>query len=406
MILVLAGKSNALVECIKFSLKVVDKNTIRVIPVKSDNETNDWQCSIVKYCRINNIKIITLEESYELESMVFVSIQYDRILKPHLFKTNKIYNIHFSYLPFYKGVFPIVWPILNQEKFTGVTLHQIDSGIDTGDVIDKRKVFLNDDTTSRDLYFECQKTAYKIFKKNLKSLIDNTAILKKQPNHIGSYYSKTSLNLSDFKIDLNKTASQISAQIRALAFPEYQLPELFGEKIYKVVISDERSNLKPGEIISQDKECIKIATIDYDICLHIDYRQRLFDDLNKGDIESMKKTLSNIKDINITNSNSCSPIMVAAYNGDLPAIKLLVKAGADVNAQNQKGTSVLMYSKSFASTSGNLEGLKYLIENGALINHKDKYNKSLLAYAHDEGNSVVIQFLESKIKFVKKTNEK
>lgn len=402
MILVLAGKSNALVECIKYSLKVVDKDTIRVIPVKTDSETGDWQCSIVKYCRINNIKTITLEESYELETMVFVSIQYDRILKPHLFKTNKIYNIHFSYLPFYKGVFPIVWPILNQEKFTGVTLHQIDSGIDTGDVIDRRKVFLNDDTTSRDLYFECQKMAFKIFKNNLKSLIDNTVVLKKQPNTIGSYYSKTSLSLSDFQIDLKKTASQVSAQVRALTFPEYQLPTLFGEKIYKVVISDDKSKLKPGEIIYQDKEYIKIATIDYDICLHIDYRHKLFDDLKKGDIESIKKTLTNITDINITNNNSCSPLMVAAYNGDISVIKLLVNSGADVNAQNQKGTSVLMYSKSFASTSGDLEGLKYLIENGALINHKDKYNKSLLTYAHDEGNIDVIQFLESRIKRIKK----
>lgn len=397
MILVLAGKSNALVESIKFSLKIVEKDNIRVIPVKSDSETNDWQCSIVKYCRINNIKTITLEESYDLESMIFVSIQYDRILKPHLFKTDKIYNIHFSYLPFYKGVFPIVWPILNQEKFTGVTLHKIDSGIDTGDIIDKRKVFLKEETTSRDLYFECQKMAFRIFKNNLTSLIDDTVVLKKQPNTIGSYYSKTSLNLSGFEIDLKKTASQVSAQVRALTFPEYQLPELFGRKIYKAVISEDKSNSKPGEIIFQNDDYLKIATIDYDICLYIDEREKLFDALNDNDAVSLKSILAKTKDIDIRNSNSCSPLMVAAYNGNLPAIKLLVEHGADVNAQNLKGTSVLMYSKSFAARSGDLDGLKYLIEKGALIKHKDKYNKSLLAYAHDEGNSEVIQFLESKL---------
>ena len=58
---------------------------------------------------------------------------------PKNFLNARLYNIHFSYLPAYKGMFTSALPIKNGEVDSGVTLHKIESGIDTGDIIDQIK---------------------------------------------------------------------------------------------------------------------------------------------------------------------------------------------------------------------------------------------------------------------------
>ena len=67
----------------------------------------------------------------------FISLEFDKIINTSLFKTTNLFNIHFSLLPRYKGMYTSILPILNGDKISGVTLHKIDRGIDTGDIIDK-----------------------------------------------------------------------------------------------------------------------------------------------------------------------------------------------------------------------------------------------------------------------------
>ena len=68
---------------------------------------------------------------------MFISLEYHRLIDPLKFVTSKLYNPHFSLLPAYKGMYTSALPLLNDEKDAGVTLHHIDSGIDTGDIIDQ-----------------------------------------------------------------------------------------------------------------------------------------------------------------------------------------------------------------------------------------------------------------------------
>ena len=76
------------------------------------------------------------------------------------------------------------------------------------------------------------------------------------------------INLPDISIDLRKTADQIKHQIRAFCFPEYQYPKVFGKDIEKVVITDNKSLMNPGEIVMEEEEYMLISTIDYDIKLY------------------------------------------------------------------------------------------------------------------------------------------
>ena len=80
-----------------------------------------------------------------------------------------VINFHFSLLPKYRGCHTNFYQILNGEKYSGVSLHKIDKGIDTGDIIDqvKFKVRLND--TAYDNYKLLMKYSHILFKKNLYS---------------------------------------------------------------------------------------------------------------------------------------------------------------------------------------------------------------------------------------------
>lgn len=61
------------------------------------------------------VKEISLEDAYD-NATYFISLEFDRLVKPELFKKGKPYNIHFSILPKYKGMYTSIWPILNGEK--------------------------------------------------------------------------------------------------------------------------------------------------------------------------------------------------------------------------------------------------------------------------------------------------
>lgn len=61
-------------------------------------------------------------------------------------------NIHASLLPAYRGAAPIQWAVLNGEKESGVTIMQMDKGLDTGDMLLKRSVELSPKETGDSLH--------------------------------------------------------------------------------------------------------------------------------------------------------------------------------------------------------------------------------------------------------------
>jgi methionyl-tRNA formyltransferase len=98
-------------------------------------------------------------------------------------------NLHPAFLPFYRGVSPTFWVLANQEKNTGITLHYIDTKIDTGNIIDQRKFSLKKYKTEHAVYMKCMKEG----KEMLAIFLDNT-IKKNKIETIknpkkGTYYS-------------------------------------------------------------------------------------------------------------------------------------------------------------------------------------------------------------------------
>jgi methionyl-tRNA formyltransferase len=60
-------------------------------------------------------------------------------------------NLHPSLLPFYRGMAPQHWPIINGERKTGITVHFIDEGVDTGNIVLQKEILIDDSMYVSDL---------------------------------------------------------------------------------------------------------------------------------------------------------------------------------------------------------------------------------------------------------------
>ncbi len=256
-----AGKNDIAVNAVDYlinKLNIEKKDIIAVIN-RNDIGEDSWQKSLKKYATDNDIVIKELQEVYEIEDLFFISLEFDRIIKTEKFKTKKLFNIHFSLLPSYKGMYTSAMPIINGEKKSGVTLHKIDNGIDTGDIIDQKEFDIDITDTCRDLYLKYIDFGFNLFKKNIDNLLQNNFIAKPQSCIGSSYYSKKAIDYSNLSIDLNKTSFEIYNQIRAFIFKEYQLPKINDFSIEKVELTNEKGIFK---LFEDNGNLIKLSGID------------------------------------------------------------------------------------------------------------------------------------------------
>jgi methionyl-tRNA formyltransferase len=238
----IAGKNRISVNSVEYLLNTLklSRGDILILPNDTDNGNDNWQPSLKRFAITNNLRIVKINEIYDLNELVFFSLEYNRIIKPCRFKSNRLFNIHFSYLPSYKGMYTSVMPILFGEKETGVTLHKIDAGIDTGEIIDRIKFSIKISDTCRDLYFKYMDYGEKIFQKNINLVLSDNYSLSPQKAKRSTYFSKNSINFNNVDIDFNKTSYEIHNQIRAFIFEEYQLPVIKGKRIKKSILTKEK----------------------------------------------------------------------------------------------------------------------------------------------------------------------
>ena len=242
----IAGTNSCAINALKFLIKNKYKNIdLLALPDKNDSGKNGWQPSFRKFAVDNKINITTLNEIYRVKNLYLFSIEYRDILKVHKFKSRKLFNIHFSLLPKFRGCHTNYFQILNGEKYSGVTLHKIDKGIDTGPIISQKKFIIGPNDTSYQNYIKLMSYSLLIFKKNFSQIINNKTKETKQKIKLGSYYPRKSVNykkrilIKSFKHNI-KTHNEI----RALIFPPFQLPIYNGKKIIKSIFKKNKIYLR------------------------------------------------------------------------------------------------------------------------------------------------------------------
>jgi methionyl-tRNA formyltransferase len=266
-IIYIAGKNDIACNALDFLVNEFGypKKNIKVICVSSDNGESTWQKSLRRTAEKNCVEIVPIHAAYDDSTALFISLEYDQIIRTSKFKTKSLYNIHFSKLPSYRGIGMAVWPLINGEKESGVTLHEIDDGIDTGRIIHQKTFQVPLTWTSRDLYQAFLDNGSILFKECISGLITGSYNAISQDIIDASYFSRLELDYSNIEINFNKTAYQVHNQIRAFIFPEYQLPVVCGRKVIKSEILNIRSTKKPGLLVRKDTSSACISTVDYDV---------------------------------------------------------------------------------------------------------------------------------------------
>lgn len=396
MKLVIAGKNSIAVDVLEHAISIENLD-IYIVLNRTENFLNSFQKSLGFYAKLWNVKVIDLKDAYDLKDAVFLSLEFDRIIKPILFKSQQLFNIHFSLLPAYKGMYTSALPILLGEEKTGVTLHKIDRSIDTGDIIVQKKIKISKNDTARSLYLKYIKKGTKLVIDNLASLLNQDFTAYRQPISGATYFGKKSIDYAHLNIDYNQTADQISKQLRAFSFREYQLPKFKEHEIGSSKALKQKSTLKPGQTVNETKSTIQIATIDYDILLLKDFYTKIWHFCKTNNFTALNELLmSDTKiDLEIKTKEGWTALIIAGYQGAQECVKLLIAAGSNVNASNHNLTTVLMYAKTNFLQTNNKNIIKLLLNNNADINQKDVYNKTVLDWTKEESTELY-DFLKEK----------
>ncbi len=286
----IAGKNDIAVNVLEFVItNYGGRHDIVCIPTKNDDGEDSWQRSLIKACRDQNVRIVTLQDVYEIPDLIFLSTEFDRIVRTDRFASDRLFNIHFSLLPKYKGMYPSVLPILNGDPETGVTLHMIRQGIDTGEIIVQRSFPIEPDYTSYDLYLRLIELGTKVVCENLDSLIRGDFTCTPQPVIGSTYHPMGYIDYSNLILRPDMTAYQYDRYIRAFAFRPFQFIHAFGHDLVDCMITDTPSTARPGEILSEDEVSLRVSTIDYDIILYKDVMAQITDAIDADNRELVKQ---------------------------------------------------------------------------------------------------------------------
>jgi methionyl-tRNA formyltransferase len=224
-IICIAGKNQCSIDFVKYISSKIPKKNILILPNKKDIGVDKWQPSLKKFAKKNHFKIIEINDLYKIINLIFISIEFESIIKTNKFVSSNLYNFHFSLLPKYRGCHTNFYQIYFGEKFSGITLHKIDDGIDTGPIIDKLKFKIKKNTNAYENYLNLMKNSLLLLKKNFKNLLINKYKIYPQSLKKGSYFSRSSVNYDKMKnFNIKKINLKEFYKIKSFIFPPLQYP--------------------------------------------------------------------------------------------------------------------------------------------------------------------------------------
>ena len=173
-------------------------------------------------------------------------------------------NVHASLLPAYRGAAPIQWAVINGEKESGVTIMQMDEGLDTGDMIDKVVVPLAQDETGGSLFDKLSQAGARLCVKVLKDLEEGNAVRVKQPEESTTPYASM-ISKKMGEIDRNRSAKSIEQLIRGLDPWPSAYTKLQGKTLKLWKAEAQKENVPegvPGEVVKVERDTFCIQTGD------------------------------------------------------------------------------------------------------------------------------------------------
>ena len=203
-----------------------------------------------------------VELLHELQPELIVVAAFGQFLSKEILELPKYgcINVHASLLPKYRGAAPIQYAIIKGEKESGVTIMQMDIGMDTGAMLDKVVVPIEENTTMGELHDALREQGAALLLEVIDKIATGTAVAEPQDNEQATY--ATLLDRSMEHIDWSKTAQEVHNLIRGFnPAPSTftKLPNGKSLKIWGSKIIDKSSTATAGTVIETGKHSFFVA---------------------------------------------------------------------------------------------------------------------------------------------------
>ena len=256
--------------------KIISDNAIKIMFVMVRYDKQDPV--LIELANKNNIPVELCEninskdfiEKVKLyHADLFVSMSFNQIFKKEMIDLPKYgtINCHAGKLPFYRGRNILNWALINDEKEFGITVHYLDEGIDTGDIILQEVYPITDEDDYSTLltraYDGCAAVLYKAIKMIQDGKVES--VKQKDIDPVGMYFGIR--QPGDEVIDWNRTSREIFNFIRALSAPGPQATSwIAGKKISinksRMVLGAHKYINTTGQVIGKTKEGFLVKTGD------------------------------------------------------------------------------------------------------------------------------------------------
>ena len=274
-----------------FEMLIIDES-IEICFIVPRSDTTDE--TLLNYSEKHNIDYLHpvkvnsddfFEKALSYNCDLFVSMSFNQIFRDRIINVPKLktINCHAGKLPFYRGRNILNWALINDEKEFGITIHYVDKGIDTGDIILQRCFPITNKDTYKSLleiaYIECANILYDA----IKLMQNNTFNVKKQSeiHPVGFYCGRRCIG--DEIIDWNKSSKDIFNFIRAICEPGPKARSFInGEEIkinksrlickaptYKGTVGQLLSKTNDGFLVKTQDTFIEILEIESDVKLKV-----------------------------------------------------------------------------------------------------------------------------------------
>ena len=213
-----------------------------------------------------------------MEADVYVVIAFGQLLPKAVLELPKYgcINIHASLLPKYRGAAPIQWCVIDGERETGITTMMMDVGLDTGDMLEKTVIPIEEKETGGSLHDKLSLAGGALILSTLKKLEEGTLVRTPQTDEGTCYAKMLTKSLGD--IDWNQSTVSIERLIRGLN-PWPSAYTLWNGKTIKIWSADvttsreaaaflsesgvpSETGITPGTVVCSDKHSLVVCTGD------------------------------------------------------------------------------------------------------------------------------------------------
>lgn len=223
--------------------------------------------TLVDFADVNNQ--VAIEELATYGCDLFISMSFDQIMRRRMFDLPRLgtINCHAGMLPFYRGRSVLNWALINDEKALGITVHFIDDGIDTGDIILQRHLEISDEDDYLTLLNRGSLACAEAVEDAVIALAGGSALRIAQTtiDVAGSYFTRRIAG--DEHIDWRRTSRDVFNLVRAVTTPGPGATGWIGAEEWQILKVSVPAGVQPwnmvcGAVIASSAEEFSVKTGD------------------------------------------------------------------------------------------------------------------------------------------------